>query len=203
MFEVEMKFRVDDPIALEARLGALGIRFSAEVEERDVFYRHPSRDFGKTDEGLRLRLRRDDQGREERFLTYKGPRLDDRTKTRREIEIVVGNDPWPSLLEALGFTEAGTVHKFRRCSRYRFEERSFAILFDRLPDLPGRYVEIESVVGEDETSEDGTPEMESVRASLLRLADALELANPVRTSYFSLVRHGKRAENIQNILETR
>lgn len=179
MFEVEMKFRVAAPEMLEKRLAELGIAMEPEVEECDTFFRHPSRDFAQTDEGLRLRRRIDADGREERFITYKGPKLDATTKTRREIEIPLGiDDPWWELLEALGFQEAARVHKFRRRGSYSFEGRPFDILFDRLPVLPDRYVELETICD--------AAGMEAARADLLAFAAFFGLTESVRTSYLAL-----------------
>lgn len=183
MLEVEMKFRVVDPHALEERLQGMGLRFEPEVEERDKFYQHPCRDFGKTDEGLRLRLRKFGDGTVESFLTYKGPKLDPTTKTRREIEIPVDPEaPWPALLESLGFREAGTVHKFRRRSELQYEGRLFDVLLDRLPALPDAYAEIETLVDEDAPGEPSRS-----RTLLLACAQTLSLTESVRTSYFALI----------------
>lgn len=178
-FEVEMKFRISDPDALETKLERLGIRFGAEIEERDTFYRHPVRDFSQTDEGLRLRVATGPDSPRSLFLTYKGPKIDPHTKTRREIEIALTDERMGEILETLGFSVAGHVHKFRRAARYRFLEREFHVLWDRLPALPDPYLELEIVAEE--------AEMEQSRLVLLELAATLGLTETVRTSYFSLV----------------
>ena len=51
------------------------------AEQVDTYFSHPARDFAATDEALRIRSI--DQ---ENFVTYKGPKLDATTKTRREID---------------------------------------------------------------------------------------------------------------------
>ncbi|HEU5115398.1 MAG TPA: class IV adenylate cyclase, partial [Isosphaeraceae bacterium] len=81
-FEVEIKFRAADHRALAARLIALGAEASEAQEHEDLYLAHPSRDFARTDEALRLR-RVGDQNR----VTYKGPKLGGPTKTREEIEV--------------------------------------------------------------------------------------------------------------------
>ena len=81
-YEVEMKFPVSDMVSLEARLTGMGAAISAPISETDTYFAHPARDFAQTDEGLALR--RQDTSH---FITYKGPKLDAATKTRREIEI--------------------------------------------------------------------------------------------------------------------
>lgn len=84
MYEVELKFRVDDPADLERRLVGLAARFREPVEQVDRYFAHPSRDFARTDEALRLRRVGDDVA-----VTWKGPRVDAATKTRQELELAV------------------------------------------------------------------------------------------------------------------
>ena len=90
MYEVEQKFPVADPAALEARLVGLAARFREPVEQVDRYFAHPCRDFVKTDEALRLRRVGDDVA-----ATWKGPRIDSASKTRRELEL--GLAPVPPL----------------------------------------------------------------------------------------------------------
>ncbi len=81
-YEVEQKFPVADLAAVEADLAALGAKIAAAEEEVDLYFAHPARDFAATDEALRLR-RKGPRG----YITYKGPKIDAVTKTRREIEL--------------------------------------------------------------------------------------------------------------------
>ena len=53
--EVEQKFRLADVAALEKRLMESGGSFVSNQEEVDTYLGHPSRDFGQTDEALRIR----------------------------------------------------------------------------------------------------------------------------------------------------
>jgi len=70
------------------------------VEQTDIYYNSPCRDFGKTDEALRLR----NEGGQI-FLTYKGKKLDAMSKTRKEVEVeVAGFDNMEDVLLSLGFT---------------------------------------------------------------------------------------------------
>lgn len=83
-YEVEMKFPVKDREALER------IVFQnpgLTVEELDLYFQHPCRDFAKTDEGFRVRCQDYEGGESQCFLTYKGPKIDPETKTRKEIDI--------------------------------------------------------------------------------------------------------------------
>src|SRR6185295_14932137 len=102
-FEVEQKFPVTDLPALEARLAGVGAREEKVLSQVDQYFAHPARDFARTDEALRIR--RVDA---ENLVTYKGPKLDAATKTRREIELPLapgdqGAKSFAELLQALGF----------------------------------------------------------------------------------------------------
>lgn len=110
MLEIEVKSPCDDLRNVEARLNNLGARFEKEVVQSDVYLSHPSRDFGTTDEALRLRREGD-----KHVLYYKGPKLDKETKTREELAAPI---PEPSslmtILEKLGFGVVAEVEKRRR-----------------------------------------------------------------------------------------
>lgn len=96
MFEVEQKFRLPSPAAFLSEIAALGLRWQKKVVETDTYFQHPSRDFVKTDEAFRVRRHlvffADPDGKliraeTESLITFKGPRLDRETKTRKEIEL--------------------------------------------------------------------------------------------------------------------
>ena len=76
--EVEQKFRVADLDAVATLLQEMGVVAQPPVEETDLYFQHPARDFAASDEALRIR-----QKAGVCFLTYKGPKLDPLTKTRR------------------------------------------------------------------------------------------------------------------------
>src|SRR6478609_7991933 len=116
-YEVEQKHRVTDETALLARLQERSIQLEKPIEQSDQYFAHPCRDFATTDEALRIRVVGDKS-----FVTYKGPKLDKTTKTRREIELPLdpadhGGSRFASLLAALGFTPVAIVRKRRRTFR--------------------------------------------------------------------------------------
>lgn len=172
--EIEQKFHLADAEALRARLVAAGAEPLGEVEQRDTYYNHPARDFARTDEALRLR--RTTTGD---HLTYKGPKLDAATKTRREIEVpLVEIDRWPELLEALGFRQVATVAKRRH--RYRLDRPPYEveIAIDQV-DRVGLFAELEIVA--DPSQHD------AAQAALGALADQLHLSGVERRSYLELL----------------
>ena len=112
-YEVELKFPVADLPAFSRQL-ASQVSITPAQEETDVYFAHPSRDFARTDEALRLRRKGDAN-----YITYKGPKIDATTKTRREIELPLAAGAeslasWTALLEAVGFRPVGEVRKSRR-----------------------------------------------------------------------------------------
>lgn len=177
-YEVEQKFPVDDLAAIEAGLVALGARFESAVEQVDRYFAHPSRDFARTDEALRIR-----QTEAQCYVTYKGPKVDPATKTRREIELPLGGTAeaaaqWTSLLEALGFQGVAEVRKRRRPARLAWQSAEIKIALDRVEGA-GTFVEFELPA-----SAEG---LEQARSQILSLAAALGLSNAERRSYLELL----------------
>jgi adenylate cyclase class 2 len=139
MMEYEVKIRVADLSPVRARLASLGIRPAATLTERDLYFNSPARDFGVTDEALRIRL-----SEEGTSLTYKGPRLGlAGIKAREEIVVPVGSgEALSEILLRLGFTRTAMVEKTRES--YRVEGTSVAL--DEVKGL-GSFVEIEAPPG--------------------------------------------------------
>ncbi len=130
MLEVEVKAPCRDP---GQKLLDLGAEKVGVVDQEDIYFNSPWRDFKKSDEALRVRKTSDGF-----FLTYKGPRFDSETKTREELEIPVG-DQIIEVLKKIGFTEAAVVRKRREL----FRLGEFTICVDIVEDL-GEFIEIES-----------------------------------------------------------
>jgi adenylate cyclase class 2 len=178
-YEVEMKFPVTDGAALQSRLTDFGATIAAPQLEVDVYFAHPARDFAKSDEALRIRRKGASN-----FITYKGPKIDAATKTRREIDLPVAPGEqaaraWTDLIEALGFKPAGEVRKSRRKAHVDWQSRSVEVSLDEVAGL-GVYVELELVAEANE--------LDPARACIRSLADALGLEGSERRSYLELLR---------------
>jgi adenylate cyclase, class 2 len=177
-YEVELKFPLDDPERIRSELDALGARAGEAIEQIDRYFNHPSRDFGRTDEAFRIR-----QTGGTNRVTYKGPKLDARAKTRREIEIAFGESPedaerFAEMLRLLGFREVRTVRKRRVPYDLTWEGRSVEVSLDEVDEL-GTFAEIETQAGEGSR--------DAARDAILRLAERLNLADSERRSYLELV----------------
>jgi adenylate cyclase class 2 len=180
-YEVELKFPVSDPARLIPRLESLRAQRGESLRQCDTYFAHPQRDFAATDEALRIRSIVEPNSGEATCLTYKGPKIDPLSKTRREIEIPFAEGTAGQLaemLKLLGFREVRTVVKIRVPYELEWETLSVELALDSVDGL-GTFLELE--VQADEA------ERESARDSLLRLAKHLGLDNSERRSYLCLL----------------
>jgi adenylate cyclase class 2 len=177
MYEVEMKFPLDDPSQVSANLRQLGFVPGATHRQIDRYFNHPARDFASTDEALRLRL--DD---DRLCITYKGPKIDAQTKTREEIEVAVGGEEnleaLSQILRRLGFRDVATVEKRRTYWSMTQESKQIEICMDEVKGV-GWYVELETSAQEDE--------LDAARDVILYWARQLGLQNSERRSYLELL----------------
>jgi adenylate cyclase, class 2 len=178
-YEAEMKFPVANAAAVESRLAELGAAVSAAQSEVDVYFAHPARDFARSDEALRIR-RKGPQN----FITYKGPKIDTATKTRREIDLPLppsetSAQAWTDLLIALGFTPAGEVRKSRRKAYVVWQDRRVEVSLDEVEGL-GRFIELELLVE--------SADLDAAKACIASLAESLGLHGSERRSYLELLR---------------
>ena len=136
MLEVEIKARVPDLRAVREQLIAHTGGSASRVRERDIYYNAPHRDFGKTDEALRLRF---SEGAW--TLTYKGKKLKEYgAKAREELNCgIESGEVMEEILKRLGFTRVAEVEKWREYYAYR----RATIALDEVTGL-GTFVEIEA-----------------------------------------------------------
>ena len=100
MIEVEAKARCS-PEIVEKIVEEKGVRLGVE-NHLDLYFNSPKHDFAHTDEALRIRIKE-----EGAFLTYKGPKLDLETKSRKEISVKVNDhSALVEIFESLGFFRA-------------------------------------------------------------------------------------------------
>lgn len=177
-FEVEQKHRVDDPGELVTQLTERGVIVGPPIVQADRYFAHPARDYAQTDEALRIRT-----VGEASFVTYKGPKLDTTTKTRRELELPLAEtdadgSQFAELLAALGFKPVATVRKTRRAFRITHDGRDIHGALDTV-DGVGTFVELE--LSADDAS------LEAARRVIVTLADQLELGPSERRSYLEML----------------
>lgn len=175
-YEVEAKFWNDDPAAVRQFLAAHGAVPHGTQTECDVYFDHPIRKFAETDEALRVR-----QSAGRVWVTYKGPRIDSTTKTRREIEVEIATgtsaETTHDLLRMLGFEPVDPVTKSRESFRIGWAGLDFVIALDDVSGV-GSFVELETKAS--------TAGLDVARQALLELASQLGQLRAERRSYLEL-----------------
>ncbi len=177
MYEVELKFPVNDTDPVVRQLAALGAEPHPLQEHSDLYFNHPARDFGQTNEALRVRSIGN-----RHLITYKGPVVDAQTKTRREIEIalegIAAGRQLAEILRLLSFRPVREVRKKRQPYRCTWQGRSFEIALDDVAGL-GHFVEIETQADE--------PGRAAAVAAILQFASQFQLGTPEKRSYLCLL----------------
>lgn len=177
MYEVELKFPLPDAEPVLRRLAALGAEPRTPQEQSDLYFNHPARDFGSTDEALRIRSTAD-----RHLVTYKGPVVDANTKTRREIEVPFEEndaaEKFSEILKLLGFRPVREVRKKRQPYVCTWQGRRFEITVDDVAGL-GQFVEIET-----QADKAGRP---AAVEAILAFASPFQLGTPEKRSYLCLL----------------
>lgn len=185
-FEVEVKFRLEaGPDSVRETLKQLGATASEPIVQADHYFNHPVRDFAETDEAFRIRSVGD-----QNWVTWKGPKVDSKTKTRREIELPLGDgtqtaEQLSEVLQILDFRSVTVVRKTRTPHELRWNDREFEIALDEVNGL-GWFLEVELI------AEEG--ELESAQQAVLALAAEFGLSETERRSYLGMLLQ-KREEN--------
>jgi adenylate cyclase class 2 len=145
MLEVEVKAHAPDLQGVAEKLAVIEARWVGEEFQEDLYFNAPHKDFAQTDEALRVR-KVVANGDKKTFITYKGAKMDELSKTRVEIEKGV-EDPLQAaaIFENLGFRPVATVKKHRTI--YSLED--LIITLDRVEGA-GEFVEIEKDTREGE-----------------------------------------------------
>lgn len=168
---MEMEIKARAPKGVESRIRKLGASFKGVLRQRDIYFNHPCRDFGITDEAVRIRY---EDGRI--YMGYKGPKIGKTGKIREEVEFAIEDGKKAErLLEKAGFVRYGEVSKTRSI----YSLGSVNICVDSVKGL-GSFVEVE-IVGEYAS--------DSIRA-LEDIQKELGLKS-IRESYLEMLMHQK------------
>ena len=172
MIEVEVKARINSFKEMEEKLENLGAAKTKTEFQEDIYFASPIVDFAETDEALRVRTTNNGI-----FITYKGPKLNDKAKTRKEVEMSIESaEKAKDIFTEIGFRPVRTVRKDRKYYQYE----NFEISLDDVKGLPP-YMEIEIAL---EDGEDYSLAQERIFELFERLniTDGFE-----RTSYMELL----------------
>ncbi|AXE86846.1 class IV adenylate cyclase [Streptomyces sp. Go-475] len=163
MIEAELKARVHAP---EQVMRQLDERAEARIEVyRDTYYDRPDGSLEKADQELRVRTVHGADGTRT-VLTFKGPAVDEESGSKPEHETRVEEaDQAHAILRGLGHVVLIAFEK--RCRNYDFEARGRQMLATlvRVPEIEGTFLEIETLVGEDEVA----AALDDIRAVLAEL----------------------------------
>jgi len=171
--EVEVKYQVNDLKEIEYHLMGWNAKLVEMVIQRDHYFNHPARDFAQTDEAFRIR----EEGTEV-LLTYKGPKFDKKSKTRKEIEIKIPNtEQMFELLDSLGFRKVHVVSKERKI--YVLNDIHWSL---DLVDSLGSFIELEKIVSTKD-------EVDSALIAIFEAVESLGLKpkDTIRKSYMELL----------------
>ncbi|WP_292461005.1 class IV adenylate cyclase [Methanothermococcus sp.] len=180
MIEVELKAKLEKeeiPNFIR-KLENLGFEKLVKREEVDIYFNGIDRDFRKTDEALRIRKSLDiDKEHVKYYMTYKGPKMDNISKTREELEVRVSNgESTKKILEKLGFKPVKPLTKIREI----YKKDDIEISIDNVKNV-GTYVEFEKMVKLESEKENAIQELINLMKSLNISKDKL-----VKTSYLEL-----------------
>lgn len=175
--EVEIKLKIQDSQSLTAKLTDLGFRPGRHLRETDTYFGAVHHDFVKRDEALRVRETEDlETGEKTAQLNFKGPKLDDSSMTRQELETTVADgETVRAILERMGFTPVIPVEKVRQY----FHRGRLTACVDQVTGL-GDFLELE-ILTEAETGRS---------AALIEIEEVLQQAgysmeDTTRMSYLS------------------
>lgn len=185
-YEVEVKLPLTDKEEMKQRiLQAGGFELNSELQ-KDIYYDHPCRSFSETDEAVRIRHRTRTEGptiTESRHapveLTYKGPKIDKKTKTRIEYTVNLEEEGMESMIQVLlntGFKHVAKVVK----NREFFDIDGITASLDAVTDV-GSYIEFELMA-------EGKEGMKVARSRILKIVKTLGLEerDMVRESYLEI-----------------
>ncbi|MFX1560847.1 MAG: class IV adenylate cyclase [Promethearchaeota archaeon] len=186
---MEVKVPIEDIELMARKLVEAGAKELNSEVQIDTYFDHPCRTFVRTDEAVRVRTRSPLNEQELSTshvlneFTYKGPKLDQKTKTRVEYSVGIDNtDYLTSILESLDFKPIAKVVK----KRTFFNLRAITISIDDVEDV-GLFLELESIAHQKE-------EMESAKRAIFKLLDELgiDAQQTIRDSYLEMYMAGRR-----------
>jgi adenylate cyclase, class 2 len=191
MFEVEIKIKIRSKEETQKILAKLGAKLKYLMKNVDIYYNYPKevRDFSQTDEALRLRTtflydpKTKQLINEQHDLTYKGPKMDPKVKTRVEYVCnLKDHEEMDKIIIALGFNKVITIPKNREVYDIDFKNINYEVLIDDIEGLPGIYLEAELMVAQKE-------ELVSGRQKLFTLIKELgyQEQDSIRKSYLELI----------------
>ena len=193
MIEVEVKLplrrqeNTEETDRITEVLCSMGFRKAARFCQRDTYFDNEAGEIRGGGKALRIRETKDlMKGVVTAELNFKGPRMDQVSMTRQELETEVGQaETGRRILAALGFSPV-LPEVVKERTEYRRKEITAAL--DRVEGL-GDFLELEILA--DEETENG-----KVLQKLEELLGELgyQMGDTVTRSYLSMLQQGRRTE---------
>ena len=193
MIEVEIKLplrrqeKTEETGRIAEVLCSMGFRKAARFRQRDTYFDNEAGEIRGGGKALRIRETEDlMKGIVTAELNFKGPRMDQVSMTRQELETEVGQaETGRRILAALGFSPV-LPEVVKERTEYRREEITAAL--DRVEGL-GDFLELEIMA--DEETENG-----KVLQKLEELLGELgyQMGDTGTRSYLSMLQQGRRTE---------
>ena len=193
MIEVEVKLplrrqeKTEETGRIAEVLCSMGFRKAARFRQRDTYFDNEAGEIRGGGKALRIRETEDlMKGVVTAELNFKGPRMDQVSMTRQELETEVGQaETGRRILAALGFSPV-LPEVVKERTEYRRKEITAAL--DRVEGL-GDFLELEILA--DEETENG-----KVLQKLEELLGELgyQMGDTVTRSYLSMLQQGRRTE---------
>ena len=180
MIEVEIKLPIHSRRTAEKDLISIGFTPGDLIRESDTYYTSSFHDFMARDEALRIRSSENMTKRTwSASLTFKGPKLDSVSMTRKELETGI-EDPAAlrEILLSLDYEALCPVNKLRQ---YYTREEGLHACVDQVEGL-GSFLELEVLVDKEE-------DREKALQTLDRILEALgyTMKDTTRRSYLSML----------------
>ena len=185
-YEVEVKFLLSDKDAIrKAIIDAGGIKLNTQYQS-DKYYDHPCRSFPETDEAVRIRHMKHIEGTTKEGLaltsgelTYKGPKVDKKSKTRIEYNVSLKEEDLESMSQILlniGFKYIADIIKEREF----YEIEGITASLDDVANV-GSFIEFELIA-------EGKHGMQAARDRILNLVRSMGLdeKDMIRDSYLEM-----------------
>ena len=191
MIEVEIKLplRQQDNTEETGRIAAvlcgMGFRKTARFRQRDTYFDNAAGEIRTGGKALRIRETEDlIRGTVTAELNFKGPRLDQVSMTRQELETEVGQaETGRQILAALGFSPV-PPEVVKERTEYRREEITACL--DRVEGL-GDFLELEIIVPESAVLADSGKETAFRRLEALLGELGYQMSDTVTRSYLSML----------------
>ena len=179
MVEVEVKVSVKNKIYLEEKLLEKGFLKGDLLKESDSYFDSACHEIREKDMALRIRSCENiTRNLTENFMTYKGPKMDKISMTRKELEMNIESaETGRDILKSLGYIEVPPVVKLRQL----FHLDKMTACLDQVENL-GDFLELEIVVAQENEKENALDRLISLLYEL-----GYEQEDIIKTSYLSML----------------